>query len=237
MESWYGDLLGSGVAAAEQELLSDYAPHAGWLEQLNGRVIDIGGGAGLAARFLRPDVDYVVVDPSSVWDLPEWRAFGREFRAAGPQPRFWKAGGEALPFGDGEFDAALALWSLNHVCEPRRCVAELVRVLKPGGVARIVVEDMEPSWSDLARDGGARLGARLKRTYHKARIPMPFGSAVRVKIGGNWPVHPDHIRIAEAELLEWIGSGIKVARGEMHDGSLTFDLAKHRVAEDDYVVS
>jgi hypothetical protein len=39
----------------------------------------------------------------------------------------------ALPFADGAFDAAFSLAVLEHVADPRQVVAEMVRVLKPGG--------------------------------------------------------------------------------------------------------
>jgi SAM-dependent methyltransferase len=38
-----------------------------------------------------------------------------------------------LPFGDGEFDCAVAAWVLYHVPNVDRSIAELARVLAPGG--------------------------------------------------------------------------------------------------------
>jgi SAM-dependent methyltransferase len=40
---------------------------------------------------------------------------------------------QALPFGDGEFDCAVAAWMLYHVPDLDRALAELARVLRPGG--------------------------------------------------------------------------------------------------------
>ena len=40
---------------------------------------------------------------------------------------------QALPFADGEFDAAVAAWVLFHVREIDRALSELARVLRPGG--------------------------------------------------------------------------------------------------------
>lgn len=39
-----------------------------------------------------------------------------------------------LPFPDQSFGTVVALWVLEHVAEPRRFLAEIQRVLKPGGV-------------------------------------------------------------------------------------------------------
>jgi ubiquinone/menaquinone biosynthesis C-methylase UbiE len=38
-----------------------------------------------------------------------------------------------LPFADGSFDAAVTVWMLEHVADPRRILAEALRVLTPGG--------------------------------------------------------------------------------------------------------
>ena len=40
---------------------------------------------------------------------------------------------QELPFADGEFDVAVAAWMLYHVPDLDRGVAELARVLRPGG--------------------------------------------------------------------------------------------------------
>lgn len=46
-----------------------------------------------------------------------------------------------LPFRDGSFDVVTAKHTLEHVRVPREGVAEVARVLRPGGVAFIVVPD------------------------------------------------------------------------------------------------
>jgi SAM-dependent methyltransferase len=60
---------------------------------------------------------------------------------------------QALPFGDGEFDVAVAAWMLYHVTDLDGALAELARVLRPGGVLVAVtngVEHLQELW-DLAR--------------------------------------------------------------------------------------
>jgi len=51
---------------------------------------------------------------------------------------------QALPFADGSLDVAVTSYSLHHVPDPARVIAEMARVLKPGGrvgVIDIIVPD------------------------------------------------------------------------------------------------
>jgi SAM-dependent methyltransferase len=52
--------------------------------------------------------------------------------------------GEALPFADNSFDAALSLAVLEHVRDPFKCAQELLRVVKPGGELLIDVPFLQP---------------------------------------------------------------------------------------------
>lgn len=52
--------------------------------------------------------------------------------------------GEALPFADATFDAAMSLAVLEHVRDPFRCARELLRVVKPGGELLIDVPFLQP---------------------------------------------------------------------------------------------
>jgi ubiquinone/menaquinone biosynthesis C-methylase UbiE/DNA-binding transcriptional ArsR family regulator len=56
---------------------------------------------------------------------------------------------EALPVDDARLDAATLMLVLHHVAEPERAIAEMARVLKPGG--RAVVVDMLPHDRDSYR--------------------------------------------------------------------------------------
>src|SRR5579875_1810209 len=52
--------------------------------------------------------------------------------------------GEYLPFADGSVDAVMSIAVLEHVRDPFRCAAELVRVLKPGGDLLCAVPFLQP---------------------------------------------------------------------------------------------
>lgn len=49
----------------------------------------------------------------------------------------------ALPFADASFDAVLACHMLYHVPEPGRALDEIMRVLKPGGMAAVTTNDSD----------------------------------------------------------------------------------------------
>ena len=76
------------------------------------------------------------------------------------------AGAEAMPFDDGSFDVVTSLNSLDHVDDLDRAVAEIKRVLRPGGHLVLVVEvGHEPTWSEpqeLSWDICTRFGPELR---------------------------------------------------------------------------
>jgi ArsR family transcriptional regulator len=56
---------------------------------------------------------------------------------------------ESLPIDDGRLDAATLVLVLHHLAEPGRALAEVSRVLKPGG--RLLLVDMLPHDRDNYR--------------------------------------------------------------------------------------
>lgn len=108
-----------------------------------GRVLDVATGTGMVARELaaRTGASVVGLDQS-----PEMLAGGiRETRVAGmgDRVRFVLARAERLPFPDGAFDALTFTYLLRYVDDPGATLAELARVLKPGG-AMASLEFSEP---------------------------------------------------------------------------------------------
>lgn len=103
-----------------------------------GRLLDVGSGPGrLAARLAQevPDLAVTGVDISEA--MVERAARRAEEANLAERVRFEAGDVGALPFADGEFDGVVSTLSLHHWPDASRGLAEIHRVLKPGGEARI----------------------------------------------------------------------------------------------------
>ncbi|MFF5177856.1 class I SAM-dependent methyltransferase [Micromonospora sp. NPDC000316] len=100
---------------------------------LSGRVIEVGAGNGRMFGHYPPGVTEVVaVEPER-----RLRAAAVRAAATAPVPVTVVDGlAEALPAGDGEFDAAVAALVLCTVPDQGNALAEIHRVLRPGGQLR-----------------------------------------------------------------------------------------------------
>jgi SAM-dependent methyltransferase len=56
-----------------------------------------------------------------------------EARAANPSLCFHEGDAEAMPLADASFDAVVSNFGVHHVPRPQRALAEVFRVLRPGG--------------------------------------------------------------------------------------------------------
>jgi len=101
------------------------------------RVADIGTGTGiLALELSRIGLDVVAIDHSPRM-LEAARAKLDE--AGGERVELRQGEASALPLRDGEVDAAFAHMVLHYLPSPGEAVAEMARVVKPGG--KVVVVD------------------------------------------------------------------------------------------------
>ncbi len=104
------------------------------------RVLDIGCGTGTLAlaakRRVGPDAEVDGVDPSAEMIA---RAKAKAARQ-GLSVRFEVATAQKLPFADASFDVVLSSLMLHHLPDDMRkqAVAEVRRVLKPGGRFMVV---------------------------------------------------------------------------------------------------
>jgi len=99
---------------------------------LTGIVLDVGCADAKPRRHLAADVQYVGIDyysTAKVW--------------YGTRPDLY-ADAQALPLADSCIDHGLLLDVLEHLPHPERCLAELQRVLRPGGSLTIQVPFLYP---------------------------------------------------------------------------------------------
>jgi ubiquinone/menaquinone biosynthesis C-methylase UbiE len=114
---------------------------AGAAGAAHGRVLEIGIGSGLNLPYYGRAVTAVVgVDPS-----PGLLAKAARRRAGLPfAVELVEASAEELPFEDGGFDSAVCTWSLCSIPRADRALAEVRRVLAPGGRLHFIEHGLAP---------------------------------------------------------------------------------------------
>jgi len=108
---------------------------------LHGRVLEVGFGSGHNLSHLPAEVESVsAVEPADAgWALSEKR------RQASPVPvRRTGQDGQALTESDASFDSALVTFSLCTIPDPARALAEVRRVLRPGGRLHFLEHGLAP---------------------------------------------------------------------------------------------
>jgi len=99
------------------------------IPQAEGHVLELGIGSGLNLPFYQRGVRVTGVDPSL-----ELQAYARDVAAdTAIDVEFIADSAESLPFEDQTFDSAVITWTLCTIPRPDAALAEVRRVLKPGG--------------------------------------------------------------------------------------------------------
>ncbi len=134
-----------------------------------GRVLEIGLGSGLNLPLYGPGVRSIIgLEPS-----PELLLLAREHVASAPVPvELIEASAEALPLDDASVDTAVTTWTLCTIPDAARALAEVRRVLKPGGALLFVEhgrapelgvarwqDRLDPLWTRVA--GGCHLNRKI----------------------------------------------------------------------------
>ncbi|OMB98490.1 methyltransferase type 11 [Mycobacterium sp. NS-7484] len=102
------------------------------VDRLGREVLEIGSGSGdIAARLRQANPDLAITatdfDPAMV------RAAARRLQAF-PDVTVRAADATDLPFADDSFDSVVSCLMLHHIVDWESAVAEIARVLRPGGV-------------------------------------------------------------------------------------------------------
>jgi SAM-dependent methyltransferase len=190
------------------------------------KVIDVGCGAGRHSFEAYRRGSEVIAFDQNVADLNDVDEILQAMKDQGEVPESARAEtvkGDALdlPYADGTFDCVIASEILEHVLEDDRAIAELVRVLKPGGSLAITVPRWLPEkvcWilsdeyhanegghiriyrADTLRDKVLAHGLRLTHTHHAHALHSPFWW-LKCAVGASKNDHP--AVAAYHKLLVW----------------------------------
>lgn len=152
-QTGFGSLVYDYGQAVARRVLAVADPPSGALDVIPGEVVlDVGCGPGVVtprlARAVGPDGLALGLDVSA----PMLSRAAREHPPA--NLGYLRADAGRLPFRPGTVDAVVSLAVLQLVADPAAVVAELARVLRPGG--RVTL--MYPYWPWAAADVAARVG-------------------------------------------------------------------------------
>jgi len=207
------------------------------------RLLDVASGSGasalLAARELSAEVVGVEYGQAAVREACE------AARAAGlaGQAGFAFGDAEALPVADGAFEVVLCECSLCTFPDKERAVAEMTRVLKPGGrlgLSDVVVEEgqlpdaLRGALATVACVGSAlsqtgyeellaRAGLRVERTESVDEEADRFAARIEERLRGARLVGFDALAGAPLRIEEAIES-VRAARDAIAAGALGYSI-------------
>jgi ubiquinone/menaquinone biosynthesis C-methylase UbiE len=100
------------------------------VDRVRGRVLEVGGGTGANLPFYGPEIEELVITEP---EEPMARRLERKLAGYSRPVRVVRAPAEELPFEQQSFDFVVSTLVLCTVDDPARALAEIHRVLRPGG--------------------------------------------------------------------------------------------------------
>jgi len=137
------------------------------------RVLEVGGGEGELAERVRDELGVQVIGVDQSERMVELQ------RSKGIDARLGDV--QKLPFSDGEFDVAVAAWMLYHVADLDLGLAEIARVLTPGGRLVAVtnaIDHLQELW-DLAGRETSLLRVTFRSENGEEVLRRHFASVTR----------------------------------------------------------
>jgi ubiquinone/menaquinone biosynthesis C-methylase UbiE len=145
-----------------------------------GRAIDVACGTGRQSRLLAElghSVEGIDLNETML-------ALAREHV---PDAHFQQATFDALPFDDESFDIAVSSLALTHVPDLGPALAEMARVVRPGGYA--VLSDMHPEIVRLGITAGFRTGDGDSLALgHVPNLQHEIGAYVNGFVAAGWEI-------------------------------------------------
>ena len=140
---------------------------------LDGEVLEIGFGSGLNIPFYPAEITRVwAVDPAAVG-----RKLAAKRAAASAVPiDYIGLDAERLPVGDASADHVLSTWTLCTIPDPMVALAEVIRVLRPGGAFHFAEHGRSPD-AKVARMQD-RLNPLQQRVFGGCNVNRPIGELV-----------------------------------------------------------
>ena len=162
------------------------------------RIVDVGCGTGLFVA----ELAQIVGDAGRVVGLdvsPDVLALARRRCAEWPWVSCEEADATRLPAADASFDAAVSVQVLEYVADVDRALAEIHRVLRPGG--RALVVDTDHDAFVVNADDAARQTRILDAwRAHVAHQSLPRSLAQRL--------HRSGFELVRRELLSMFGTSL-----------------------------
>jgi SAM-dependent methyltransferase len=139
------------------------------------QALDVGCGEGRFCRMMRGwGVTPIGIDPTE--------ALVEEARRREPDGDYRIGRGEALDFADGRFDLVVSYLSLIDISDAAAAIAEMARVLRPGGTLLIANLNGFSTAGAWVRDGKAAVHFAFDR-YLEARPEWVGWRGIRIQ---NW---------------------------------------------------
>jgi SAM-dependent methyltransferase len=171
-------------------------------------VLDVGSGTGIWSQLLAEvlEAEVVGVEPSD-----RMRAVAAHEHAH-PRVRYVAGSAERVPLSDGACDVALLSHVLHHVEDRAACVAQLARVLRPGGLVLVrgSLRDSLDSVPWLAFFPPARplaerqlpAAAQVVEAFARAGFERVASEVVRQELGASLRAHYERVRLRAISTLE-----------------------------------
>ena len=132
--------------------------------RLGMRVLDVGCGIGIDLPSLADRVgvqgEVTGIDHDSDLVQVALQTIASDGR---PNLRVVQGDAEQMPFAGAQFDRVRADRVVQHILRPQRAIAEMWRVLRPGGILTMV----EPDWRTIALYPGSPAGGDDDRTLSR----------------------------------------------------------------------